>query len=83
MASTEKKVIKGNDFGKVVDIRLTQKNHFYFYTPAKNYQKLKLKGQYHFEQHKYKKYLGINLAKDVQDLHIENYRTQPEKLRKT
>ena len=37
-----------------------------------NYQKEKLRKQSHLKLHQ-KEYLGINLTKEVKDLHSENY----------
>ena len=40
-----------------------------------NYQKKKLRKQPHLQLHKKKKYLVINLSKDVNDLYLEKYKT--------
>ena len=45
----------------------------YFYTPIINYQIENLRKQSHLQLHK--KYLGINLFKDVKDLHSIIYKT--------
>ena len=46
----------------------------HFYTII-NYQKEKLRKRFHLLLQQQKRYLGINLTKDVKDLYLENYKT--------
>ena len=44
------------------------------------YHKEKVKKQSHLNLHKKRKYLGINLTKEVKDLYAENYKTLIKKI---
>lgn len=54
------------------------KNQLYFYTLAINSLKRKLRERFHYNSITRVKYLGINLVKEVQDLHTQNYKTLPK-----
>ena len=56
------------------DTKLISRNQSHFYTPIVNYQKGQLRKQTPLQLHQKIKYLGINLNKDVNDLHLENYK---------
>ena len=52
------------------------KNWLYFWSLATNNPKIKLRQQFHSVI----KHLGINLTKEVQDLHTESYKIQMLKM---
>ena len=52
-------------------------------TPPMNYQKEKLRNNPIYCSNKKKRYLRINLTKEVKDLYSENYRTLKKELKKT
>lgn len=52
------------------------KNWLYFWSLATNNPKIKLRQQFHSVI----KHLGINLTREVQDLHTESYKTQMLKM---
>lgn len=51
--------------------KLVYRNRLCFYTLTMNYQKEKLRNAIY----NFKEYLGINLTKEVKDLHTESYKT--------
>ena len=60
---------------KFQETKLIYRNLLHFYTLTMKYQKEKLRKQFHIPSHQTeKKYLGINLPKEVKDLYSENYK---------
>ena len=61
---------------KSQDIRSVHRNHLHSHTLTMKNQKEKLRNQSHFTiATKRMKYLGINLPKEIKQLHTENYKT--------
>ena len=54
-------------------IRLIYRNILLFCTLIINYQKEETRKQSHFQSHKERKHLGINLTVEIKDLFFENY----------
>ena len=55
-----------------------------FHTSTKNYQKEKLRSQFHLQIASQRiKYLGISLTKEVKDLFTENYKNLMKEMKKT
>ena len=69
-----------NELSKVEDTKQMSRCQLLFYMPIMNHQKQKLRKHSHLQLNK-KKYLGINLTKDLKDLYSENYKTLREKLK--
>ena len=68
---------------KLQDSKLIYRSLLHFYTLTTNYQKEKLRKQFHAPMHQKRiKYPGINLPKEVKDLYSKNKRTLM-KLKKT
>lgn len=79
---THKKSIRINVFCKVAgyETNAEKKNPILFLHSSNEHLKRKLGNQVLLAV-KIIKYLGINLSKDVKDLHAENYKTPLKKLR--
>ena len=71
--STKKLVELINELSKVARYKFNIQKWLAFYTSITNYQKEKLRKQVLLQFHK--KYNGINLTKEVTDLHLGNYKT--------
>ena len=75
-ASTEKLLELINKYRKLQDKISINKILLYFYTLITNYQEEKLRKQSHLQAHqKEKKYLRVNLTKELKDLYTKNYIT--------
>lgn len=61
----------GTNFVKLQDTKLTHKNQLCFYTLTMNKPKRKLRIVPYRVTSKRKKYLGINLVKEIKDLYTE------------
>ena len=75
--STQKLLGLINEFSKVAGYKITiQKSVAFLYTNNEiSERECKKKTQYLLKSHPKKKYLGINLTKEVKDLYTENYKT--------
>ena len=66
-----------HEFSKVQDIKINAQTQLHFYTPIMKEQKEKIKESIPLTTApKTIKYLGINLTKEVKNMHTENYRRQ-------
>lgn len=66
--STKKLLEVISKFKKTSENRLIYKNHLYIYTLAINDQKWIIGNKSIYDSIKKRKYLGVNLTKEVQDL---------------
>ena len=81
--STKKLLDLLNEYGKIAWYKVNIQKSGAFYTSIINYQNEKFKKQFHLllqQQQQKKRYLEINLTKEVKDLYSENYRTLKKKI---
>ena len=61
-----------NEFSKVVGCKINAQKTVAFLYTTKKYHKEKLRKTCHLQLHQRRKYIWINLTKDVKDLYSEN-----------